>query len=481
VLSFMGVIALVGIMQKLGLHILANPMGPDKVLVGYDSNSFGIISLFIHRNIYSAYLVFLIPIPFLIWFSNWSKLWNLIAGVVLVLSFIALAFSGSRGGVLVGIIQIIVVIGYLLFNKDFKRLVYLFLAILISLILYKTINQIIDVNPYNLEKGIEPLNNLVKNIIAYPDTHQSLGRVLFWQGAWEIFKDHWLIGSGPLSFNLLFPKYYFYVTPLINNQILTTSPPHTHNFFIQTAADSGLIGISLMLAFLTVFYSRAYKIYANSAFKIRTEIFFITLAVTSFLLHSMIEYNWPGSMFIYNFTIFIFIINFMGRNKIIVREAGPPSKNFYVVPIVGVLAIFLTIKFSVQYYQFTNVISDNFSNINNLNVLKSSTSQAKKICPRCDRPYIKLGSNMLLRYKENHDDKLLILAKKELLEGQKLNPYNPHYMGFLAQIYAIQGEYSRAQILFKEALQFNRTHSIEKLGLSMEQLRKMDQAASNKK
>ena len=83
---------------------------------------------------------------------------------------------------------------------------------------------------------------------------------------------------------------------------------------------------------------------------------------------------------------------------------------------------------------------------------------------------------MLLRYKENNDDKLLILAKKELLEGQKLNPYNPHYMGFLAQIYAIQGEYSRAQILFKEALKFNRTHSIEKLGLSIEQLRKMDQA-----
>jgi tetratricopeptide (TPR) repeat protein len=146
------------------------------------------------------------------------------------------------------------------------------------------------------------------------------------------------------------------------------------------------------------------------------------------------------------------------------------------MPIVGILAIFLTIKLSVQYYQFTNVISKNFSNINNLNEIKSNTSKAKKICSRCDRPYMKLGSNMLLRYKENNDDKLLILAKKELLEGQKLNPYNPHYMGFLAQIYAIQGEYSRAQILFKEALQFNRTHSIEKLGLSIEQLRKMDQA-----
>jgi hypothetical protein len=251
--------------------------------------------------------------------------------------------------------------------------------------------------------------------------------------------------------------------------------------FMQIAADSGLIGISLMLSFLAVFYRRAYKIYTKSALKIRTAVFFITLAVTSFLLHSMIEYNWPGSMFIYNFTIFIFIINFIGRNKITAREAGPPNNNFYVVPIVGVLAIFLTIKFSVQYYQFTNVISEKFSKITKLNELQSRASQAKQICPRCDRPYIKLGSNILLRYKENNDDKLLILAKKELLEGQKLNPYNPHYMGFLAQIFAIQGDYSRAQISIKEALKFNRTHSIEKLGLSMEQLRKIDQAASYEK
>jgi hypothetical protein len=198
-------------------------------------------------------------------------------------------------------------------------------------------------------------------------------------------------------------------------------------------------------------------------------------------MHSMIEYNWPGSMFIYNFTIFIFIINFIGKNPFIAREAGTSKVNFYVVPIVGILAIFLTLKFSVQYYEYTNVISKNFSKIKKIKEIQARASQAKKICPRCDRPYIKLGSNMLLRYKENNDDKLLVLAKKELLAGQKLNPYNPHYMGFLAQIFAIQGEYSRAQILFKEALKFHKTHSIEKLGLNMEQIRKMDQASSYEK
>ena len=151
------------------------------------------------------------------------------------------------------------------------------------------------------------------------------------------------------------------------------------------------------------------------------------------------------------------------------------------MPIVGVVTIFLTIKFSVQYYQFTNLISEKSSKIKNLNESQSIALRAKQICSRCDSPYLKLGSNMLLRYKENNDDKLVVLAKKELLEGQKLNPYNPDYMVLLAQIFAIQGEYSRAQKLFKEALKYNRTHTIGKLGLSMEQLRKMDQAAPYEK
>ena len=486
VLIFLGIIALVGIAQNFNFPILENSSTTKYLhkgtgLISHLSSADRITSLFIHKNIFSAYLVFLIPIPCLVYLLNWSKLWNLIAAVVFVLSVVALGLSDSRGGVLVGILQVIVLMGYLLIIKDSKRLVHLILAIIGSLIICIAITKIVNVNSDGgaMESTV-PIENWITNI-EDPATHQSLKRILYWQGAWEIIKDHWLIGSGPLSFNLLFPKYYLHVTPLINNQLLTATPPHAHNIFIQIAADSGLIGISLMLSFLAIFYRRAYKIYINSTLKICATIFFITLAVTSFLTHSMIEYNWPGSMFIYNFTIFIFIINFIGQNKIIAREAGPPNNNFYVVPIVGVLSVLLAIKFSVQYYQFTNVLSDKFSKITELNESQSRASQAKLICPQCDRPYIKLGSNILLRYKENKDDKLLILAKKEFLEGQKLNPYNPHYMGLLAQIFAIQGDYRRAQILFKEALKFNRTHSIEKLGLSMEQLRKIDQAASYKK
>ena len=97
--------------------------------------------------------------------------------------------------------------------------------------------------------GVQPsrtsllgLMELAKIDTADAGLAQSLNRVIFWQGAWGIFKDHWLIGSGPLSFAALFPKYFLSLTPIINGQILTSgAPPHAHNLFAQTASDSGLI------------------------------------------------------------------------------------------------------------------------------------------------------------------------------------------------------------------------------------------------
>jgi len=59
----------------------------------------------------------------------------------------------------------------------------------------------------------------------------------------------------------------------------------------------------------------------------------------------------------------------------------------------------------------------------------------------------------------------LALAKEELLKGQKLNPYNPSYKGYLAQIYSVEGDNGKAIFLLKDALRFKRTHQIKILSL----------------
>ena len=55
----------------------------------------------------------------------------------------------------------------------------------------------------------------------------------------------------------------------------------------------------------------------------------------------------------------------------------------------------------------------------------------------------------------------MVRAKEELLKGQKLNPYNPEYKGYLAQIYSAEGDNGMAISLLKDALRFKRTHRIK--------------------
>ena len=78
-LSFGGVIAFIGIIQQFPLSFLDNPISTNN----YST------SLFVHRNVFAGYLVFLIPLSCLIYLSNFSKLWKGIAGISFVLCLTA--------------------------------------------------------------------------------------------------------------------------------------------------------------------------------------------------------------------------------------------------------------------------------------------------------------------------------------------------------------------------------------------------------
>lgn len=467
-LSFGGVIAFIGVIQQFPLSFLDNP-------IFNDNNS---TSLFVHKNVFAGYLVLLIPLSCLIYLSNVSKLWKGVAGTSFVLCLTALIFSGSRGGQVVGILELLAIMGYLIFNTARKEVMSLVTGVAVSVALYLMIDLIVK------GLGVQPsrtsllgLMELAKIDTADAGLAQSLNRVIFWQGAWEIFKDHWLIGSGPLSFATLFPKYFPAVTPIINGQTLTSgAPPHAHNLFAQIASDSGLVGIGLILAFLAIFYFRVFQLFLHSSLKTRSTVFFLTLAVTSFLFHHMFEYNWLGSMFIFNFTIFIFLIDFIKRKHFSFGKVSPPGRIFYIVPAAGIFIFFLTVASSIQYYKYHSVV-ENFSKSSSMHELVSLTAQAKQICPRCYKPYLWMADNLLSRYKVNPDEKFITLAKNELLKGRKLNPYNPHFNVYLSQVLAIQGDYKQSLRLLMDALKFNKTHkfNIAKLGLSATQLRKMDQ------
>ena len=239
-----------------------------------------------------------------------------------------------------------------------------------------------------------------------------------------------------------------------------------------------------MLTFLILFYIQAYKLIGFPSLEIRPFVFFVVTAATSFLLHHMGEYNWPGPVFIYFFTFFIFIIDFIYRKKINVKNNNLPNITTLILPTLGISVVFFTLISCAQYYKFHSTLSEPISVNMDLQKFTSLIEQAKQACPRCDRPYMEMARNLLFRYKTNlvifrkPDKNLLLRAKSELTEGRKLNPYNPYYMGHLGKIFAIEGNYSKALHLLKEALKFNGTHHtpsmIKQFGFSLVDLQRMD-------
>ena len=455
-LCFGAMLALLGVLQQFPLTLFKNPIQNTV------NNS---TSLFVHKNIFSGYLVFLLPLSCLTFLYTFSRPWKFISGITFVLFLIALAFTGSRGGQLVGIFSLFIITGYLIFKNDRKTIKILVIGILISIVLY----LIIDPISKKLHESVFISSRASLVDLTEPSKwmgQQWANRILFWQGGWEIFKDHWLIGSGPNSFELLFPKYYLNFNPVIENQVLTSgAPPHAHNLFVQTASDSGIIGIGLMLAFLAIFYMHAYKLFRSSSLDTRRTVFFLVLSITCFLVHNMIEYNWYGPIFICHFTFFIFAIDFIYRQKFKLKKVNHRNRGVLNSSLIGVLVVFLTLLSTIQYYKFNNYLYEKFSSETNLKKLTLLVGSAKKNCPRCDRPHMKMALNLFERYKINSDEKFLDLAKEELLQGQKLNPYNPEYKGYLAQIYSVKEDHIRALSLLKEAMRFDRTHYIRILDL----------------
>ena len=78
-------------------------------------------------------------------------------------------------------------------------------------------------------------------------------RLTFWIIGWEIFKDYWFTGTGPWTFELLFPKYIadsMLSLDVSANATGSQGPPHSHNIFVQTATETGVIGLGLLIFFM---------------------------------------------------------------------------------------------------------------------------------------------------------------------------------------------------------------------------------------
>ena len=189
-----------------------------------------------------------------------------LAGLAFCICSAGLVFNATRGAWLaVAIVSAVLLIYYMFKNKR---------NLAVSIIFVALISTVLVNNPkfmYRLDT-IDDFNKYQSNT----------ERILIWQSAWNMFKDHPILGVGLGQYTENYQQKY--ISPQAKEPNLT----HAHNNFMQMLAENGIVGF---VGFLIMF---GYIIFKNliAWFKGRNVYaLMIVSATVCLLLQGFTEYN----------------------------------------------------------------------------------------------------------------------------------------------------------------------------------------------
>jgi len=192
---------------------------------------------FINRDHFSAYLGMIIPFALgLLFVPSLSANRKPQTANRILLSFCiitmgaALFFTMSRGGILSFIAALLFMAVLIFRRKPIERKAWTLSAITVLIIL--TIAWL----------GATPVVERILSVKAEIVSRYFGGRLPVWQGTLGIIKDYPIFGTGPGTFNYVFPKYQ-------SAEIITSRWVHAHSDVLEFISEVGIIGLVLFLVF----------------------------------------------------------------------------------------------------------------------------------------------------------------------------------------------------------------------------------------
>ncbi len=135
------------------------------------------------------------------------------------------------------------------------------------------------------------------------DARQGLDRLVLWDVAWRIFKDHPWLGVGPANYATVFTRYFQGI--LDKTRVWSSA----HNIILQQLAERGLVGLTALLALGWALLTRAWQ-RVRQAPNART--LWALAATTAFFVMNLTESAFQNEQIT---TLFLFIWT--------LGEAGP--------------------------------------------------------------------------------------------------------------------------------------------------------------
>ncbi len=218
---------------NLGLGFLGERAGEKEMAMGADT-VFRIGGTQGHPNALGGYLVSVLPVALALCLASIQKWKRVILSGIFVLGLLVLFLSYSRSAWFMGFLGCVIMVCWAFYiqRKNLKK-------ILPALILggFITAGLAIAFGPY------------IKNRLEQDDKGSTLSRIPQWQMALSMVKSHPILGVGMNNYNMVTEKYETYVEDPTSHSRVFLYAGRPHNVFIGVAAEVGIPGLLLVMAF----------------------------------------------------------------------------------------------------------------------------------------------------------------------------------------------------------------------------------------
>ena len=326
--------------------------GNNDLVYNFFSQSVSPASTFSNKNMASHFLVMVLPLNLILLLKDVSRKKIVIYSISLSISLWYLIFTTARQAYLAFGIELILLILFLVLDYWKNREKSLYHAT--NLKTYKVSAAVLIViflsivsNSVNTGIGSNKLQKLQSINIE-----EASGRIPAWVNTIELIKDNFWTGVGIGQWPETYPQYYDRVQKdkIFNEKIQLF---RLHNDYLETFANVGLIGFSLLIWLLFLILSKFFRIILNPYNSDRFGIFSIGLGLMGFC--TVAFFSFPVRVFLPIFivtTYFALIeISFRGSNDNF--EIKNKKIALSILIVFSILSVYITQK-SVEWIKAEN-------------------------------------------------------------------------------------------------------------------------------
>ncbi len=401
-----------------------------------------------NANALGSYLLFAAPLGLILTLDEENKKLKgvMMLGTVIILLGFVLTFSLTAWVSFV--IPLAIIIGYYWKSLFTKKNILIFLGVLIIL-LVATVG-VRYLNSRDFKQAVQ----LHKTISSFHLNYSFEQRWNFINSALDIFMKNPIAGTGLATFQQVYPRHAFSVLE---------QPRYAHNYYLQTAAETGIAGFLALMGFiislLVVVYRATKKFWTDDSR--RPYLLGLALGLLGSCFHSLFDFGWQFPAVFLLFWISGGI--FMGQKSVAETEKISEEKpTRSIIKIISKLTLVIVSLF-ILVRGLTLFLSQSYEDRAELKKIEgdlAATSEFYSLAVKLDPAPKKQRAYAQALFQQGAADKdrLPELSAQAEKIFQNISKYNPgDYFSFYeaGKMYFMLKEYSQAEAAYQRAIELD--------------------------